>query len=146
MDWEVNLGIGAEENMGNALHPGDGGFIASFSDGTTTGSNWKAQTFYIAPLVNVNCVVESGNSRLSSSCSASPATADAFALHREVPTTWYATSFNDASWPSDSVFSKATVSPKVVYINFSTQFNGAQFIWSFNLILDNLVWLRFQGN
>ncbi|MBF4317705.1 hypothetical protein EAY30_22735, partial [Vibrio anguillarum] len=45
IDWEENLGLGTEDNRGKAFHPGDGGFIASFSDGTVTSSDWQAQTF-----------------------------------------------------------------------------------------------------
>jgi hypothetical protein len=38
------------------------------------------------------------------------------------------------------------VGVKPAFSNFSAQFSGAQFIWSSNLILDNLVLLRFTGN
>ncbi|PWJ57366.1 hypothetical protein CLV98_10773 [Dyadobacter jejuensis] len=146
VDWEENLGIGTEANLGNAIYPGDGGFIASFSDGTVTGPNWKAQTFYIAPLADAGCVVESGNERLSSDCVDSPPTAaEAYALHWEVPSTWYGTSFDDTTWPAAHVFSEATVSPKVAFTRFADQFAGAQFIWSSNLILDNLVLLRYTA-
>ena len=68
IDWEENLGIGSELNGGNSYYPGDGGFIAKFSDGTATNANWKAQTFYIAPLTDVRCVTENGTSRKSISC------------------------------------------------------------------------------
>jgi len=43
IDWEENLGLGSENNRGKKFHPGDGGFIASFSDGTVTNDKWKAQ-------------------------------------------------------------------------------------------------------
>jgi hypothetical protein len=36
VDWEENLGVGTELNAGDTNHPGDGGFIAKFSDGTVT--------------------------------------------------------------------------------------------------------------
>lgn len=58
VDWEENLGLGTELNGGNPNYAGDGGFMASFSDGTVTGPNWKAQSFYISPLDNPNLVVE----------------------------------------------------------------------------------------
>ena len=48
--------------------------------------------------------------------------------------------------PSASIFSVAQVGPKVAFSNFSSQFSNAQFIWSSNLILDNLVLLRFDAN
>ena len=43
IDWEENLGLGSEMMRSKKFHPGDGGFIASFSDGTITGSHWKAR-------------------------------------------------------------------------------------------------------
>ena len=45
VDWEENLGLGSENNRGNKYHAGDGGFVASFSDGAITDASWKAQTF-----------------------------------------------------------------------------------------------------
>ena len=147
IDWEENLGIGTELNNGNALYPGDGGFIAKFSDGTITNSNWKAQVFYIAPLSNVNCVIENGSSRNSSGCNVLPtSTNNAYALHWEIANNWFATDFDYTSWPSASTFTTSQVGPKNAYTNFTAQFNDAQFVWSSNLILDNLVLLRFTGN
>ncbi len=147
IDWEENLGIGSELNGGNSFYPGDGGFIAKFSDGTVTNANWKAQTFYIAPLSNVNCVTETGTNRNSSGCSTYPSSANnAFGLHWAIPTDWYSTTYNFKTWPSASIFSVAQVGPKVAFTNFTSQFSDAQFIWSSNLILDNLVLLRFDAN
>ena len=147
VDWEENLGIGSEANGSNAYHVGDGGFIAKFSDGTTTSSAWKAQTFYIAPLSDVGCVTESGSSRISSSCSSSPTSgAKSYALHWEIPSNWFATDYDFSKWPSASVYTEAQVGVKPAYGNFSASFSGSQFIWSSNLILDNLVLVRFTGN
>ena len=147
IDWEENLGIGSELNSGNPFYPGDGGFIAKFSDGTVTNANWKAQTFYIAPLSNVNCVIETGTNRNSSGCSTYPSSANtSYALHWAIPSDWYATTYDFKTWPSANIFTSAQVGPKVSYTNFTAQFNDAQFIWSSNLILDNLVLLRYDGN
>ena len=146
IDWEENLGIGSELNGGNPFYPGDGGFVAKFSDGTVTNSNWKVQTFYIAPLSNVNCVTEVGGSRKSSSCTSYPSSAaTSYALHWTIPVNWFSTSFDFQSWPAASIYSSAEVGPKVSFTNFTNQFNNAQFIWSSNLILDNLVLLRYDG-
>ena len=93
VDWEENLGIGSELNGTDAFHAGDGGFVAAFSDGTNTSSAWKAQTYYIAPLVSPNCVVETGTARVSSSCTTPTSAASSYALHWEVPSTWYESSF-----------------------------------------------------
>lgn len=147
VDWEENLGIGSELNGGDAYHPGDGGFIAKFSDGTSSSAEWKAQTFYIAPLASVNCVTETGSSRISSNCSSAPTSgAKSYALHWALPTNWFASDYDFSGWPNAAVFSATAVGPKVAYSNFAAQFSGAQFIWSSNLILDNLVLLRFTGN
>ena len=149
VDWEENLGLGSENNMGNAYHAGDGGFMASFSDGTVTGNHWKAQTFYIAPLATTNCVVElAGGTRQSSTCSTTPTcNGTCFALHYPMPPNWFAKSFNDGGWPAATTYTEATVgvNNKPAYTNFIPQFSGAgaQFIWSSNLILDNEVVVRF---
>ena len=146
IDWEENLGIGSALNGGNSFYPGDGGFIAKFSDGTVTNSNWKAQTFYIAPLSNVNCVTETSNNRNSNGCSTYPTSANtSYALHWAIPSDWYAATYDYQAWPSANIFTSAQVGPKVAYTNFASQFSDAQFIWSSNLILDNLVLLRFDG-
>ena len=61
VDWEEKLGLGMEKMPDNDWHPGDGGVIARFSDGTVTDSSWKAQSFYIAPLASPDDVIEKGN-------------------------------------------------------------------------------------
>jgi len=147
IDWEENLGIGSELNGGNSFYPGDGGFVAKFSDGTVTNANWKAQTFYIAPLSNVNCVTETGTNRNSSGCNTYPTSANtSYALHWAIPSDWYTSAYDFKAWPSANTFTSAQVGPKVAYTNFTSQFGDAQFIWSSNLILDNMVLLRFDGN
>jgi hypothetical protein len=146
VDWEENLGIGSENNGGDPLHAGDGGFIAKFSDGTKTGSAWKAQTFYIAPLANPNCVTETGTSRTSVGCSLPTTAVSSYALHWTVPTTWFASDFDFSPWPAATTYADNVVGAQNPYTNFTAQFAGAQFIWSSNLILDNLVLLRFTGN
>lgn len=146
IDWEENMGVGTELNGSNSMYPGDGGFVAKFSDGTFTSNLWKAQTFYIAPLSNVGCVTEVGNLRNSSNCTTIPTTMNAaYALHWEIPSNWYAKDFDYSSWPAATTFTSAQVGPKTAYTNFTNQFGNSQFIWSSNLVLDNLVLLRFQG-
>lgn len=146
IDWEENMGVGTELNGSNSMYPGDGGFVAKFSDGTFTSNLWKAQTFYIAPLSNVGCVTEVGNLRNSSNCTTIPTTMNAaHALHWEIPSNWYAKDFDYSSWPAATTFTSAQVGPKTAYTNFTNQFGNSQFIWSTNLVLDNLVLLRFQG-
>lgn len=145
VDWEENMGIGSENNAGDPLHPGDGGFIARFSDGTVTSSAWKAQVFYIAPLANPNCVTESGLSRTSTGCSLPASASGAYGLHWAVPATWFNSDYDFSAWPAATTYSNMVVGAKEPYTNFTTQFGTAQFVWSTNLILDNLVLLRYTS-
>ena len=67
VDWDERLGLGMEQfpvpvtPATSQWYPGDGGLIARFSDGTMTDSSWKAQTFFIGPLMDPKEVVERGN-------------------------------------------------------------------------------------
>ena len=145
VDWEENLGIGTELNMGNAFHAGDGGFIAQFSDGTVTDATWKAQTFYIAPIENLSNVVELANGTRSSAAATTTPTCNGncYGIHYDIPASWNTTTFNDAIFPAATLYSAATVGVNFpAYQNFLSQWSNAKFIWSSNLILDNLVLVR----
>ena len=150
VDWEENLGLGTELNGGNAYYPGDGGLMASFSDGTVTNGNWKAQSFNIAPLDNPALVIEQPNgTHDSSAATAHTLTETAYALHYPVPADWYSKTFADSGWPAATTYTEATVgvNNKPAFTNFPAQFStsGAQFIWSSNLVLDNEVVVRYTG-
>lgn len=155
VDWEERLGVGAETNGGYTYHCGDGGLVAVFKDATNsiiakTGNDWKAQTFYTAPIMDLNCPTEVGTSRISTNCN----TADSnlgtnyYGLHWPRPANWESASFNDAAWPNATTYSNSTigVDNKPAYTNFINIFddvtNDAQFIWSTNVILDNEVLVR----
>ena len=155
IDWEENLGLGSELNGGFAYHPGDGGMVAVFKDPSNniiakTGSDWKAQTFYTAPITDLSCPTESGSSRLSTNCSTANSNDGSkyYALHWTKPANWQTTTFDDAAWPNAITYANATVGVdnKPAYTNFVSIFddvnNDAQFIWSSNLILDNEVVVR----
>lgn len=155
VDWEESLGLGVENNRGKRFHPGDGGFVAVIKDAkqkvvAVTDESWRAQTFYTAPLKTRSCLVVTGQQRNSSACNTDGAddTTGYSAAHWAVPTDWMQTGFNDAIWPMASTYSNDTVGVdnKKAYTNFADVFdaNGAdaQFIWSTNLVLDNLVLLR----
>ena len=58
IDWETKHGLGMEYQPFNI---GDGGFIAYFSDGNGTHADWRAETFYIAPLDDPFCVRTQGD-------------------------------------------------------------------------------------
>ncbi len=150
IDWEENLGLGSESNRGSNYHPGDGGFIASFSDGTITNSEWQAQTYYTAPIYDLTCLNEMGSLRQSNTCTTQGADdgRNAYAIHWATPENWQAESFNASNWPSATTYTESVigVDNKDAYMNFREKFagSGAQFIWSSNVVLDNEVLLRYQ--
>ena len=155
VDWEERLGVGAETNGPYTYHCGDGGMVAVFKDASNTiiaktGSDWKAQTFYTAPIMNLSCPTESGTSRLSANCSTIDSNAGTayYGLHWARPENWTLSTFDDSTWPAATTFTNATigVDNKPAYTNFTNIFddvsNDAQFIWSKNVILDNEVIVR----
>lgn len=155
VDWEEHLGLGSENNNGFQYHAGDGGMVAVFKDSAnnfigTTGSDWKAQTFYTSPIIDLSCPTENGNLRLSNNCSTQDSNngTNYYGLHWPKPANWMNTAFDDTSWPSATTYSNATigVDNKPAYTNFIDIFdnpaNDAKFIWSTNIILDNEVIVR----
>jgi hypothetical protein len=149
IDWEENLGLGSENNRGNQYHPGDGGFIASFSDGTVTNNKWRAQTFYTAPVFDLSCLSEKDGARLSKNCTiqGNEQGKNAYAIHWRTPENWNDRRFNPMAWPSATTYTEDEigVKNKKAYMNFRDKFTGAgaHFIWSTNLVLDNEVLLRY---
>ena len=155
VDWEENLGLGLESQGSVANHVGDGGFVAVIKNaaGATvalTNSAWKAQTYYTAPIVDLACVSESGGYRNSANCSTTAATSSSYGIHWAVPANWFSPAYDDSTWPAATLFTNATVgvNNKPSYTNFIDIFdnnaNDASFIWSTNLLLDNVVLLRKQ--
>lgn len=155
VDWEERLGLGCEKNKLKKYHPGDGGLVAVFKDATgktlcKTDNDWKAQTFYTAPIKDFSCVSENGTTRNSSNCNTSDVRNGAgyAALHWKVPADWMNKTFDDSNWPNASTYSNATVGVdgKSAFTNFTNIFDDptddAQFIWSTNIILDNEVIVR----
>ena len=156
VDWEENSGLGSEANRGKAFHPGDGGMVAVFKEASgeiiaTTNADWKAQTYYTAPLRDLSCASEEGALRLSETCTTQDSNDGTayYALHWQTPTNWQAADFNDSQWPNATEFSNKTigVDNKPAYTNFINVFdndkNDAKFIWSTNVILDNEVLVRY---
>lgn len=149
VDWEEHLGVGTED----ATKIGDGGFVAVFKDAANkivavTNTNWKAQTFYTSPVADLACLTESGTSRLSTNCATQSGALTSYGIHWAVPTDWYSPTYDDSSWQAATLFTNSTVgvNNKPSYTNFTDIFdnpsNDASFIWSSNLLLDNLVLLR----
>ena len=146
VDWEENVGLGSEIQSASSLyHPGDGGFIAQFSDGTVTDATWKAQTFYIAPIQDLNTVKELSDGTHSTTTASTTPTCNAncYGIHYDMPTDWYSKDYSDAAWPNAYLYTAAQVTNQAAYTNFaSTAWDKASFIWSSNLILDNVVLVR----
>lgn len=150
IDWEENLGLGTESGRGKRYQPGDGGFIASFSDGTITGPHWQAQTYYISPIYDLTCLDEDKATRGSSRCATDGVNEgeEAYAIHWPLPNQWNHTVFDASAWPAATEYSEDQigVDNKNGYMNFRPQFtgSGARFIWTSNVILDNEVLFRYQ--
>jgi hypothetical protein len=153
VDWEEKLRLGMEWFPPNQnWYTGDGGFIARFSDGTVTDRSWRAQTFYIAPLMSPNDVVERGDVRDTTALGrthplAKPPTCEdkCYAVHYDIPRGWQDASFDDRRWPQAREFTDAEVgiSPALIsYSRFPDAFAGARWIWSSNLVFDNVVLAR----
>lgn len=156
VDWEENLSLGSELSGNFAYHDGDGGMVAVFMDSNNkiiakTGTDWKAQTFYTSPIVNLSCPTENGSLRRSDQCSTQDVNDGKafYALHWHKPTDWMQASFDDALWPNATTFTNTVigVNNKPAYTNFTNIFDDpkddAMFIWSSNVILDNEVVVRY---
>lgn len=146
VDWEENTGLGTEIQGANLYHPGDGGFIARFSDGTVTHAGWKAQTFYIAPVQNLNDVAELPDGTRSTSGSSLTPTCNSacYGVHYDEPAGWTSENFDDSGWPAARLYTAAQVTNQPAYTNFAaTAWSGASFIWTSGLVSDNVVLTRF---
>ena len=159
VDWDEHLGLGMEvfpvpiTPKTNKYYPGDGGLVARFSDGTVTDSSWKAQTFYIAPLVDPADIVDRGNVREAVVATGGrthpfarrPTCEDkCYALHYPIPKNWQSPRFNDTHWPRAWEFTEREIGVRAVpgYTRFPELFEGARWIWTQNLVLDNVVIAR----
>lgn len=155
VDWEAHLGLGMEvfpnTPEGKDWYPGDAGLIAHFSDGTVTDSSWKAQSFYIGPLNSPDEVIEKGVEHDTTALgrvhpvAKKPGCQDkCYAVHYAVPADWQATAFNDSTWPRAYEYTDTDVgiAPLRGYTRYPELFAGARWIWSLNLVFDNVVIAR----
>ena len=148
VDWETHLGAGMEYDI---FQIGDAGMIAYFSDGNGTHTDWRADTFYIAPLDDPACVRVTAAGRDSSFCSQSVRPTCAMkpetckALHFAIPDGWTSARFNDARWPLAIFWRPVEVTNQVSYTKYAQLFRDAEFIWTRNLHLDNLVLARYTA-
>ncbi|MGJ8673838.1 YHYH protein [Rubritalea sp.] len=99
---------------------GDGGFILKFGDGTVTDASWKAKSFFRGP---VNGKVDGATTE-----------------HLDIPNDWMEAGFDDSKWGLAVEHSEKAVSPKAPY--YENDFEGAKWIWTDDLALDNTVIFR----
>lgn len=158
VDWDEHLGLGMEEfpkpvtPTTTQWYPGDGGLIAKFSDGTMTDSSWKAQTFFIGPLHDPKEVVEKGNihdtpnlgGRTHPFSRKPTCEFKCYAVHYPIPKNWQSSRFNDTNWPRAWEFTdqEIGVNNLQAYTRFPELFKDARWIWTQNLVLDNVVIAR----
>ena len=159
VDWDEHLGLGMEvfpvpvtpKTM--KYYPGDGGLIAKFSDGTVTDSSWKAQSFYIGPLMDPSDVVEVGHihdvvpatgGRTHPYARRPPCEDKCYAVHYPIPENWAAASFGDGAWPRAYEYTDEDVGVTTLtaYTRYPEAFEGARWIWTSNLVYDNVVIAR----
>jgi hypothetical protein len=156
VDWDEHLGLGMEMNpfigaKQNPWHPGDGGVILRLSDGTVTDSSWKAQSFFIAPLNDPKEVVERGNvhdttplGRVHPVAKKPNCQDKCYAVHYPIPANWQSPRFNDTLWPRAYEYTDTDIGVNNLpaYTRFPRFFEGARWIWSVNLVFDNVVIMR----
>ncbi len=154
VDWDEHLGLGMElfgGPTGNPWHPGDGGLIARFSDGTMTDSSWRAQSFYIAPLNSPDEVVEKGNvhdttplGRVHPVARKPDCQDTCYAVHYPIPADWPSPRFSDSAWPRAYEYTDTDIGVTGVpgYTRYPELFEGARWIWTVNLVFDNVVIAR----
>lgn len=99
---------------------GDGGFILKLGDGTVTSADWKAMKVSWGPIDG-----DTKNPRVESV---------------PVPKGWTEIGFDDSKWGRAKEYAEETVGPKEPF--FEHDFKGAKFIWSNDVLLDNVVLFR----
>ena len=104
----------------NNTNIGDGGFILKFGDGTVTDATWKAKNFFRGPL---NGKIEGATTK-----------------HEAIPEDWFEVDFDDSTWKPAVEFTAEEVDPKEPY--YENDFEGAKWIWSEDLALDNTIIFR----
>ena len=138
---------------GVPFHTGDGGFVAIFKDAsgsviTSTDSNWRVQPYYIAPVLNPSCVKAD---RTSKECTVPPKTdaENGYGLHWTLPKDWGVMDFDDTAWQEVTLYTNEDIGGSIqrpAYENFTGLFDDpahdAEFIWSENLLQDNIVLAR----
>ncbi|MFO1484297.1 MAG: YHYH protein [Verrucomicrobiaceae bacterium] len=99
---------------------GDAGLCIKFADGTVTNASWKAKNFFHGPV--------NGD------------TANPKVIQDPLPANWWAVDFDDSTWKNAKEYTVEEVDPKQPW--FENDFEGAKFIWTDDIALDNTVIFR----
>ena len=126
-DYPMTIAIFAKDNADpntgleySNSHIGDAGMILKMGDGTVSDSSWKTKVFFKGPL----------NADMNNPT----------VQYWPIPANWWAPEFDDSSWDNATVFTSDVVKPDGTYV--ASDFTGASFIWSSDLLLDNTIILR----
>ena len=125
-EYPMTLAVLAKDNadpktgMEYGTSIGDGGFSLKFADGTVTNATWKAKNFFHGPV--------KGD------------TANPQVIQDPLPANWWAIDFDDSTWKNAKEYTIEEVDPKQPY--FDNDFEGAKFIWTDDIALDNTVIFR----
>lgn len=153
VDWDEHLGLGVENmaRLKDDWYLGDGGLIAKFSDGTVTDASWKAQTFMVGPVDSPSDVVDKGSLRFFDRLGRTypdvkkpNCRADCYMVHYSQTKGWRSRTFNDTQWPNAYTYTDAEigVTTLTAYTRYPELFAGARWIWTQNLVYDNVVVAR----
>jgi hypothetical protein len=125
-EYPMTIAVLAKDNadpktgMEYSTSIGDAGFCLKFADGTVTNASWKAQSFFHGPF--------NGD------------TLNPQVRHEPLPANWWNVDFDDHAWKNAREYSVEEVDPKQPW--FDNDFEGAKFIWTDDLALDNTVIFR----
>ncbi len=125
-EYPMTLAVLAKDNadpktgMEYGSSIGDAGLCIKFADGTVTNATWKAKNFFHGPV--------KGD------------TANPQVIQDPLPANWWAIDFDDSTWKNAKEYTIEEVDPKQPY--FDNDFEGAKFIWTDDIALDNTVIFR----
>lgn len=153
VDWDEQLALGVENmaRLNDSWYLGDGGLIAKFSDGTVTDASWKAQTYMVGPLDSPGDVVDKGNLRFFDRLGRTypdvkkpNCRENCYMVHYSQPKNWRAKAFNDSQWPNAYTYTDEEIGVTTLtgYTRYPELFSGAKWIWTQNLVYDNVVIAR----
>ena len=125
-EYPMTIAVLAKDNadpktgMEYSTSIGDAGLCIKFADGTVTNATWKAKNFFHGPV--------NGD------------TANPKVIQEPLPANWWAVNFDDSTWKNAKEYTVEEVDPKQPY--FENDFEGAKFIWTDDIALDNTVIFR----